>query len=68
MSNRADLIAARDATELLEGKLAAVEVRVESSGASLRIGRARAMLRGAAGEISRALNLPVDIAALPEAS
>lgn len=62
MSNRTDLSSAREAIELLEQGLGTVEQRVESNGATLRIGRARAMLRAAGVELVAALNLPVDIA------
>ena len=62
MSNRSDVIAAREAIQLVEGKLAKIEPRVESNAGTLRIGRAIAMLRAAAGELSTALNLPLDLA------
>ncbi|CAN5370507.1 hypothetical protein BH10PSE14_BH10PSE14_04610 [soil metagenome] len=61
MSNRTDLLTAREAIDLVETGLGTVEQRVESNAATLRIGRARAMLRAAAGELAIALNLPVDI-------
>lgn len=62
MSNRDDITDARDAIDMLSDKLVAVQGRVPTNGAALRLGRAISMMRASSIELTGALSLPLDLA------